>query len=117
MIWCWNGLPSSSTVGITGRTRSGSTSAVAASSATLVTIFTPTQSPETRESMKPCRPRSRISWTLPGKIVNASEEQVRDLFAKLRQEAFEQALQMRVDAAEAAFPPSEGCGDAKDHEE
>ena len=58
-----------------------------------------------------------VNDALPGKIVNASEEQVRDLFAKLRQEAFEQVLQMRVDAAEAAFPPSEGCGDAKDHEE
>jgi hypothetical protein len=49
----------------------------------------------------------------PGKVINASEEQVRDLFAKLRQEAFEQAVQMRVEAAEAAFPPSEGCRDAK----
>ena len=29
LIWCWNGLPSSSTVGITGLTRSGCTSAVA----------------------------------------------------------------------------------------
>ena len=53
----------------------------------------------------------------PGKIINGSEEQVRDLFAKLRQDAFEQAVQMRVDAAEAAFSPSEGSGDAKDHEE
>ena len=69
LIWGWNGLPSSSTDGITGPTRSGSTSAVPASSATLVTIFTPTQSPEARDSAKPCRPRSRISCTLPGKIV------------------------------------------------
>jgi hypothetical protein len=52
----------------------------------------------------------------PGHIINGSEEQVRDLFAKLRQEAFEQAVQMRVDAAEAAFPPSEGSADAKDQE-
>ncbi len=58
-----------------------------------------------------------VNDAVPGKIINGSEEQVRDLFAKLRQEAFEQALQMRVDAAEAAFPPSEGSGDAKDHEE
>ena len=58
-----------------------------------------------------------VNDAMPGKIINGSEEQVRDLFAKLRQEAFEQALQMRVDAAEAAFPPSEGSGDAKDHEE
>jgi hypothetical protein len=57
-----------------------------------------------------------VNDAAPGKIINGSEEQVRDLFAKLRQQAFEQALQMRVDAAEAAFSPSEGSGDAKDHE-
>lgn len=44
----------------------------------------------------------------PGFIISGSEEKVRDLFADLRQQAFEKALQMRVDAAEAAFSPSEG---------
>jgi len=44
----------------------------------------------------------------PGHIISGSEEQVRDLFADLRQQAFEKGLQMRTDAAEAAFPPSEG---------
>jgi hypothetical protein len=44
----------------------------------------------------------------PGRIIAGSEEQVRDIFADLRKVAFEAALQMRVDAAEAAFPPSEG---------
>jgi hypothetical protein len=58
-----------------------------------------------------------VNDAAPGKIINGSEEQVRDLFAKLKQEAFEQALQMRVDAAEAAFSPSEGSGDAKETEE
>lgn len=58
-----------------------------------------------------------VNDAMPGKIINGSEEQVRDLFAKLRQEAFEQALQMRVDAAEAAFSPSEGSDHAKDLEE
>jgi len=47
----------------------------------------------------------------PGRIIAGSEERVRDLFADLRQEAFEQAVQMRMDAAEAAFPPSEGPDD------
>ena len=47
----------------------------------------------------------------PGQVIAGSEEKVRDLFADLRREAFEQAVQMRVDAAEAAFPPSEGPGD------
>ncbi len=44
----------------------------------------------------------------PGRIIAGSEEPVRDLFAEFRERAFEKALQMRLDAAEAAFPPSEG---------
>ena len=44
----------------------------------------------------------------PGRIISDSEEKVRDLFAELRQRAFEKGLQLRLDAAEAAFPPSEG---------
>jgi hypothetical protein len=55
-----------------------------------------------------------VNEAVPGKIINGSEEQVRDLFAKLRQDAFELAMQMRVDAAEAAFPPSEGCQDRQE---
>jgi hypothetical protein len=43
-----------------------------------------------------------------GHIINASEEQVRDLFADFRREAYQTALQLKIDAAEAAFPPSEG---------
>jgi hypothetical protein len=43
-----------------------------------------------------------------GHIISASEEKVRDLFADLRQQAFEIGLQMRINAAEAAFPPSGG---------
>jgi hypothetical protein len=43
-----------------------------------------------------------------GHIISRSEEKVRDLFADLRQRAYEAGLQMRMDAAEAAFPPSEG---------
>jgi len=48
-----------------------------------------------------------INEALPGQIISGSEEKVRDVFADLRQQAFEAGLQMRVDAAEAAFPPSE----------
>ena len=43
-----------------------------------------------------------------GHVISGSEEKVRDLFAELRQRAYEKGLQMRVNAAEAAFPPSEG---------
>jgi hypothetical protein len=41
-----------------------------------------------------------------GQVINASEEKVRDLFAQFRQAAYQAALQARIDAAEAAFPPS-----------
>ena len=47
----------------------------------------------------------------PGSIISGSEERVRDLLEDFRKEAFETALQMRVDAAEAAFPPSDGRED------
>ena len=50
----------------------------------------------------------------PGRVIRGSEEQVRDLFADFRRQAFEMALQMRVDAAEAAFPPSQGPADEPD---
>ena len=53
-----------------------------------------------------------VNAAAPGQIITGSEEKVRDLFADLRRQAFEQAVQMRLDAAEAAFPPSEGSGDA-----
>ena len=55
-----------------------------------------------------------INEAPPGHIVAGSEEQVRDLFADLRQQAFETGLQMRVNAAEAAFPPSEGSNHRQD---
>ena len=43
-----------------------------------------------------------------GRVIAGSEEQVRDLFAELRQQTYELGLQMRTDAAQAAFPPSGG---------
>lgn len=49
-----------------------------------------------------------INEAPPGQIISGSEEKVRDLFADLRQRAYEKGLQMRIDAAEATFPPSEG---------
>ncbi len=41
-----------------------------------------------------------------GQIITASEEQVRDLFADFRHAAYQAAVQARLDAAQAAFPPS-----------
>jgi hypothetical protein len=49
-----------------------------------------------------------------GYIISGSEEKVRDLFAEMRQQAFEMGLQMRVDTAEAAFSPSEAPTDQQE---
>jgi hypothetical protein len=49
-----------------------------------------------------------------GYIIAGSEEKVRDLFADLRKQAFGTGLQMRIDAAEAAFPPSEAPPDRQE---
>jgi hypothetical protein len=40
-----------------------------------------------------------------GRVINGSEEQVRDLLGEFRRSVYQTALQMRVDAAEAAFSP------------
>ena len=58
-----------------------------------------------------------INEAPPGQVISGSEEQVRDLFADLRHQAFETGLQMRVDAAEAAFPPSQGSNHGQDQAE
>jgi len=41
-----------------------------------------------------------------GQIINHSEEKVRDLLAAFRQATFEAAIQLRTNAAQAAFSPS-----------
>lgn len=46
-----------------------------------------------------------------GAWIAGSEESVRDLSAEFRRRVFQRAVQMRVDAAEAAFPPSAQPGD------
>jgi len=40
-----------------------------------------------------------------GHVLNHSEEPVRDLLADFRQTVYQTALQLRIDAAEAAFSP------------
>jgi len=47
-----------------------------------------------------------VNQAPPGQVINASEEKVRDLFADFRRDAYQAAVQLRLDAAEAAFPPS-----------
>ena len=47
-----------------------------------------------------------VNQAPPGQVINASEERVRDLLADFRQATYQAALQLRLDAAQAAFPPS-----------
>jgi hypothetical protein len=47
-----------------------------------------------------------IDTAKAGSIINDSEEPVRIATGKLRQKIFEKALQMKMDAAQAAFSPS-----------
>ena len=48
-----------------------------------------------------------------GQWIEGSEYQVRDAMATLRERVFQKALQMRIDAAEAAFSPSAQRGDGQ----
>lgn len=74
----------------------------------------PTLSAETlREQLrerfeKLCRDvATAVNQAPAGQIINASEEKVRDLLADFRQATYQLAIQLRTDAAQAAFPPSE----------
>ena len=48
-----------------------------------------------------------IDTAKAGSIIDDSEEPVRIATSKLRQRIFQKALQMKTDAAEAAFSPSQ----------
>ena len=41
-----------------------------------------------------------------GRVIRDSEEKARDALDEFRTRAYEKALQLKIDAAEAAFPPS-----------
>lgn len=48
-----------------------------------------------------------------GQVINASEEKVRDLLADFRLATYQAALQLRLEAARAAFPPSAAPDDGQ----
>ena len=48
-----------------------------------------------------------------GRIIRDSEEKARDTLDRFRQIVYEEGLQAKINAAEAAFPPSDQCGDRK----
>jgi hypothetical protein len=47
-----------------------------------------------------------VNAAAPGRVITESEEQVRDLLARFRQKAYQAAVQLRLEAAQAASPPS-----------
>lgn len=49
-----------------------------------------------------------------GRVIRDSEEKARDALDRFRQVAYEKAIQMKVNAAEAAFPPSKQRDDGKE---
>ena len=49
-----------------------------------------------------------------GSVIDDSEEPVREATARFRQQVFEKAIQMKVNAAQAAFSPSQEREDQKE---
>ena len=49
-----------------------------------------------------------------GRVIRDSEEKARDALDRFRKVAYEKAVQLKVDAAEAAFPPSAQRHDGKE---
>ena len=47
-----------------------------------------------------------VNQAQAGQVINQSEEKVRDLLADFRQATYQAAVQLRLDAAQAAFPPA-----------
>ena len=48
-----------------------------------------------------------------GHVIRDSEEKAREALDRFRQVVYQRVLQAKVDAAEAAFPPSAQCGDGE----
>ena len=57
-----------------------------------------------------------VNEAADGEWIAGSEEQVRNLAAEFRERVFQEAVQQRIDAAEAAFPPSAGNSHRSDHQ-
>lgn len=52
-----------------------------------------------------------VNDTRPGELITGSEEAARDIGHELTRAVYQAALQQRITAAEAAFPPSGGRDD------
>lgn len=69
--------------------------------------------PEVRERVEQAveKMMEAVNHTRPGELITGSEEAIRDIGHELIREIYEAALQKRITAAEAAFPPSAGHQD------
>jgi hypothetical protein len=47
-----------------------------------------------------------VNAAAPGRVITDSEEEVRDLLARFRRQTYQVAVQLRLEAAQAASPPS-----------
>lgn len=54
-----------------------------------------------------------VNAAAPGRLLADTEEIARDALREFAQSAYQKALQRKIDAAEAAFPPSGGPRDGK----
>jgi len=48
-----------------------------------------------------------------GRVIRDSEYRARDALERFREKAYQTAIQLKIDAAEAAFPPSGQFGNGK----
>ena len=48
-----------------------------------------------------------------GRVIRDSEHRARDALERFREKAYQKAIQMKIGAAEAAFPPSGQRGDGQ----
>ncbi len=55
-----------------------------------------------------------VDGALQGRVIRDSEEKARDALDRFRKMAYEKAVQMKVNAAEAAFSPSDQREDGKE---
>ena len=51
-----------------------------------------------------------VNSAAAGRVITDSEEKVRDLLARCRQQTYQTAVQLRLEAAQAASPPSDPSG-------
>lgn len=51
--------------------------------------------------------KDAVNLAPDGAVISGSEELVRDAMARFRQKVYEKAVQLRTQAAQAAFSPSE----------